>query len=161
MQSPLDFDRLCNLTEPVFRMNLLGDAMNRLQDKYDIESGFASFGVCDPTEPPVPPHCANFNNPSVSYGSTLVPCADNECPLETPPSAVPGTSTFYQPKQDHALLLFGCLPPETDYFGIRTYFYEKVKAHAQNKLNCSDAMSGPAREEMNVFPPAPTVQGLV
>ena len=134
--------------------------MNRLQDKYDIESGFASFGVCDPTEPPVPPNCANFNNPSVSYGSTLVPFADNECPLETPPSAVPGTSTFYQPKQDHALLLFGCLPPETDYFGIRTYFYEKAKAHAQNNLNCSDAMSGPAGEEMKDFPPAPTVPAM-
>lgn len=44
-QSSDDLDRLCDLTNPLFRMNLLKDAMNRLQNKYDIGNGLAVFGI--------------------------------------------------------------------------------------------------------------------
>ena len=131
--------------------------MNRLQQKYHIGIGLAAFGTCDPTDPNINPDCLNYNNPSVAYGSTLVPCPDKECPPETPASILPGTSGFYQPKQDNALVLFGCLPPETDYFGIRSYLYEKAKSNIEGDLDCTDAMSSPTGEDVQVFPPNPTV----
>ena len=104
----------------MFRRRLLKDVLSRLQRKYDIESGFAMFGVCDPTDPDMPPDCMKYNKPSVAYGSTLVPCPDAECPPKSLSSFLRGKSGFYQPNQDHALVLFGCLPPKTDYFGIQT-----------------------------------------
>lgn len=159
-QSSDDLDRLCDLTNPLFRLNLLNDAMKRLQNKYDIGNGLAVFGICDPTDPNINPDCLNYNNPSVAYGSTLVPCPDNgECPPETPSSFLSGKSGLYQPMQDHGLVLFGCLPPKTDYFGIRTYLYEKAKFNVEDDLDCSNAMSSPTGEEVNVFPPNPTVNG--
>ena len=90
-------DQLCDLGNPQFRMTLLQDAMGRLDGKYDITNGLAAFGVCDPTDPNINPDCLNYNNPSVAYGSTLVPCPDEKCPLETPESFVRGKSGFYQP----------------------------------------------------------------
>ena len=108
----------------------------------------------------MPPDCANYNNPSVAYGSTLVPCSvgdDGHCPPETP-QAMFGKSGYYQPRHDNALILFGCLPPETQYFGIRSYLYEKGKANVPPDLDCSDAMSSPSGEEVQVFPPEATVQ---
>lgn len=158
-QSYVNLDRLCDVTIPVFRMKLLKDAMSRLQTKYDIANGLAVFGLCDPTDPQMPPDCLNYNNPSVAYGSTLVPCPDNKCPPETPSSFLAGKSGYYQPKQDHGLVLFGCLPPKTDYFGIRTYLYEKAESNVEDDLDCRDAMSSPTGENVNVFPPNPTVDG--
>lgn len=160
VHSQLDFDQLCDLSNPMFRETLLEDVMNRLQQKYNIENGLAAFGTCDPTDPNINPDCLNYNNPSVAYGSAIVPCPGGQCPPETPASFLPGKSTFYQPKQDHALVLFGCLPPKTEYFGIRTYLYEKattnVKADAEF---CKDAISSPTGEDVEVFPPSPTVPG--
>ena len=157
-QSSEDLDRLCDLTNPLFRMRLLRDAMNGLRTKYDIGDGLVIFGLCDPRDPNITKDCLNYNNPSLAYGSTLVPCPDNKCPPETPTSRfLSGNSGFYQPKQDHALVLFGCLPPKTDYFGIRTYLYEKATSNVEDDLDCSNAMSSPTGEDVNVFPPNPTV----
>ena len=107
----------------------------------------------------MPPDCINYNNPSVAYGSTLVPCPDVECPPESPSSFLPGKSGFYQPNQDHALVLFGCLPPKTDYVGIQTVLYEKAKSNVRDDLDCRDALSSPTGKHVKVFPPAPTVPG--
>lgn len=155
--SHLNFDQLCHLTRPVFRMTLLKDVMDQLQQKYNIHSGYAVFETCDPRDPDINPDCFNYNNPSVAYGSTLVPCPHNQCPPETPASSVlPDKSGFYQPKQDHALVLFGCLPPN-DYFGIQTYLYEKATSNIQEGLSCSDAISSPTGDNIDVFPPNPSV----
>lgn len=153
-------DQLCDVGNPQFRMTLLQDAMGRLDGKYDVTNGLAAFGVCDPTDPNINPDCLNYNNPSVAYGSTLVPCPDEKCPLETPESFVRGKSGFYQPHQDNALVLFGCMPPETEYFGIRTYLYEKAGSNVQvDEDFCKDAMSSPTGQDIEVFPPDPTVPG--
>ena len=37
----LNFDQLCHLTRPVFRMTLLKDVMYQLQQKYNVHSGYA------------------------------------------------------------------------------------------------------------------------
>lgn len=97
----------------------------------------------------MPPDCANYNNPSVAYGSSLVPCPGGECPPETP-TVIPGLSGFYQPKQDNALILFGCLPPKTSYFGIRSYLYEKGRTNVENGLNCTDALKSLTGEKVEV-----------
>lgn len=157
LEAGLDLNEVCHLTKPEFRMRVLQKVMDRIQDEYDIANGVAIFGTCDPTDPNMPPDCMNYNNPSVAYGSTLVPCPDGECPPETPSSFLHGKSGFYQPRQDHALVLFGCLPPETEYFGIRSYLYEKAISNVRKDLNCSNAMSSVTGESVDVFPPEPTV----
>lgn len=158
--SYFDNNQLCDVGNPQFRMRLLQDAMGKLDTKYDITNGLAAFQVCNPTDPNINPDCLNYNNPSVAYGSTLVPCPDKKCPLETPESSVLEKSGFYQPHQDHALVLFGCTPPETEYFSVRTYLYEKAESKVQvDEEFCKDAMSSPTEEDIKVFPPDPTVPG--
>ena len=157
--SYLDNNQLCDVGNPKFRMALLQDAMGKLDTKYDITDGLAAFQVCDPNDPNINPDCLNYNNPSVAYGSTLVPCPDGKCPLETPESVL-GKSGLYQPHQDQALVLFGCTPPKTEYFSIRTYLYEKAESNVQvDEDFCKDAMSSPTGEDIKVFPPDPTVPG--
>ena len=120
-QSSLDLDRLCDLTNPEHRSKVLEEVENLLKDKYHIAHGHQPLSTYDPRDSNMDACCMNYNN-----GSTTIPCPDNKCPPETPSSS-PGTM-FYQPKQDHALVPFGCLPP-------KTYLYEKAKTYVPDDLD--------------------------
>ena len=143
-----DASQLCDLSDYSHRKQLLNDAMSKLEDRYSISNGVSLYGTCDPTDPDIREDCANFNNPSVYYGSTQSPCADRGCSVYTPSTFLPGRSGYFQPDKDEALLLFGCLPPPCAYFGIRSYLYERGKVHVNG--------GNPPENSTGQRPPNPT-----
>lgn len=155
VKASINIDEVCEVTNPSLRQDLFEMVASELSQKYNVLNGLSAFQACDPTDPNISPDCYNYNNPSLAYGSALVPCLEETCPIETPPK-LGKLSTFYQPLQDHALIVFGCLPPETHYFGVRSYLYEKGKSQTSSDVDCTDALYSPTGEEVEVFPPDPT-----
>lgn len=126
-----DHDRLCHLTDPTHRLQLLQDVLDKLEDSFTITSGVAIVrpSGCDPTDPDVPDDCRNFNNPAIAYGAVLLPtCPPNHPNCRDHPETPSSNPSLYQPDQDDALLTFGCVSPPTPYFSLRTYLYERGKA---------------------------------
>ena len=147
-----DSSALCDRTDPSQRIALLDDAMNDLADRYDIGNGLTMLTECDPQDPNMPESCKNFNNPSLYYGGTARPCSQDPCATETPPSFIPGTSSYGQPSKSDATIVFGCLPPPCKYFSIREYLYER----GLSSVNESQGDGGSDDDGELARPPDPT-----
>ena len=147
---------LCDRRNPMARIALLNSATEKLSDTYTVSQGISVFGECDPEDPNMPESCKNFNNPSLYYGGVQLPCAQDPCPIETPPGVFPGKSSYIQPSVNDAVILFGCLPPPCAYFSVRPYLYERGIVNVDGDVYGNENPMPGDNDDVGQRPPYPT-----